>query len=149
MPVEEWDKIVRVNLRGTFLCCKYIGKEMVKRLGGTIINIASTAGMTGLACALAYCASKAGVVLLTKSIALEWARYNIHVNAIAPHYLETTLTKDIRSSGKAYNGLIQKISLKRFGNSSEIIGVVLLLSSCFSSYITGNVIVVDGGYLAQ
>jgi len=149
MFVEEWDRIIRINLRGTFLCCKYIGKEMVKNVGGTIINIASTAGMTGVARAPAYCASKAGVVLLTKSLALEWARYHIRVNAIAPHYLETHLTKDIRSSKKVYNGLIKKIPLKRFGSPSEIVGIVVLLSSSLSSYITGSVIVVDGGYLAQ
>jgi len=149
MPVEEWDKIIRINLRGTFLCCKYIGKHMIKRGGGTIVNIATTAGITGVPRAPAYCASKAGVILLTKSLALEWARYNIRVNAIAPHYLETELTKGLRNSEKAYRGLVKQIPLKRFGNPSEIIGAVLLLSSNASSYITGTVIVIDGGYLAQ
>ncbi|MBW1674938.1 MAG: SDR family oxidoreductase, partial [Deltaproteobacteria bacterium] len=149
MPVEEWDKIIRINLRGTFLCCKYIGKHMIKRGGGTIVNIATTAGITGVPRAPAYCASKAGVILLTKSLALEWARYNIRVNAIAPHYLETELTNGLRNSEKAYRGLVKQIPLKRFGNPSEIIGAVLLLSSNASSYITGTVIVVDGGYLAQ
>lgn len=149
MPVEEWDKIIRINLRGTFLCCKYIGKQMIKRGSGTIINIATTAGITGVPRAPAYCASKAGVILLTKSLAIEWARYNIRVNAIAPHYLETELTKGLRNSEKTYHGLVKQIPLKRFGNPSEIIGAVLLLSSNASSYITGSVIVIDGGYLAQ
>ena len=74
LPVDEWDRIIRVNLRGTFLCCKYIGTEMIKAGGGTIINIATSAGVTVVARAPAYCASKAGVILLTKSLALEWAR---------------------------------------------------------------------------
>lgn len=149
LPVDEWDRIIRVNLRGTFLCCKHIGKQMIKNNGGSIINVATTAGITGVARAPAYCASKAGVILLTKSLALEWARYNVRVNAISPHYLETELTKELRGSGKIYRGLIKEIPLKRFGQPSEMLGVVLLLASDSSSYMTGSVIVADGGYLAR
>ena len=149
LPVEEWDKIIRVNLKGTFLCCKYIGKQMIESGGGSIINISTTAGITGVSRAPAYCASKAGVVLLTKSLALEWAKYHIRVNAIAPHYLETELTEGLRASEKVYDGLIKQIPMKRFGKPEDIIGAVLLLSSPASSYITGSVIVVDGGFLAQ
>jgi NAD(P)-dependent dehydrogenase (short-subunit alcohol dehydrogenase family) len=149
LPVDEWDRIIRVNLRGTFLCCKYIGRQMIKNGGGSIINIATTAGITGVARAPAYCASKAGVILLTKSLSLEWARYRVRVNAISPHYLETELTKDLRGSEKIYDGLIKEIPLKRFGKPSEMLGVVLLLASDASSYITGSVLVVDGGYLAR
>ena len=98
LPIEEWDKIIAVNLRGTFLCCKHVGKQMIRSGSGSIINISTTAGMTGVPRAPAYCASKAGIILLTKSLALEWARYNIRVNAIAPHYLETELTKGLRAS---------------------------------------------------
>jgi len=148
-PVEEWDRVIRVNLRGTFLCSKYVGKQMIGKGGGTIINIASTAGFTGVPRAPAYCASKAGVILLTKSLALEWAKHNIRINAIAPHYLETELTKGIRTSEKVYDGLMRQIPMKRFGKIEEIIGTVLLLSSSASSYITGSVIVIDGGFLAQ
>jgi len=148
-PVEEWDRVIRVNLRGTFLCSKYVGKKMIGKGDGTIINIASTAGFTGVPRAPAYCASKAGVILLTKSLALEWAKYNIRVNAIAPHYLETELTKGLRTSEKVYDGLVRQIPMKRFGKTEEIIGTVLLLSSSASSYITGSVIVIDGGFLAQ
>lgn len=149
LPIEEWDKIIRVNLRGTFLCCKYVGKQMIKSGGGKIINISTTAGITGVSRAPGYCASKAGIILLTKSLALEWARYDVHVNAIAPHYLETDLTKGLRASDKVYSGLSKQIPLNRFGKTSEVIGAVLLLSSNASSYITGTVIVVDGGFLAQ
>jgi len=149
LPIEEWDKIIRVNLRGTFLCCKYIGKQMIKNGGGNIINISTTAGITGVSRAPGYCASKAGIILLTKSLALEWARYNIHVNTIAPHYLETEMTKGLRASDKIYNGLSKQIPLNRFGKTSEVIGAVLLLSSNASSYMTGTIIVIDGGFLAQ
>ena len=147
--LEEWDRVIAVNLRGTFLCCKYIGGKMIKGGGGTIVNISSTAGITGVPRAPAYSASKAGVILLTKSLALEWARYNIRVNAIAPHYLETALSEGLKTSEKAYNGLLRQIPLKRFGKTSEIVGAVLFLASGASSYMTGSVVVADGGYLAQ
>jgi NAD(P)-dependent dehydrogenase (short-subunit alcohol dehydrogenase family) len=149
LPIEEWDKIIAVNLRGTFLCCKHVGKQMIRSGGGSIINISTTAGMTGVPRAPAYCASKAGIILLTKSLALEWVRYNIRVNAIAPHYLETELTKGLRASEKVYDGLVKQIPMRRFAKSGEVVGTVLFLSSPASSYITGTVIVVDGGFLAQ
>jgi len=149
LPVEEWDHVVNINLRGTFLCCKYLGKLMIDNGGGNIVNIASTAGIAGVPRAPAYCASKAGVILLTKSLALEWAQHNIRVNAIAPHYLETELTRSLRHSEKVYSALIKQIPLKRMGKASELIGAVLFLSSDTSSYVTGAVLPVDGGYLAQ
>jgi 3-oxoacyl-[acyl-carrier protein] reductase len=148
-PVEEWDKIIRVNLRGTFLCSKYVGKEMIGSRHGSIINISTTAGISGVPRAPAYCASKAGIILLTKSLALEWAQYGIRVNAIAPHYLETDLTRGLRASEKVFDGLIKEIPMSRFGKPEEIIGAILFLSSQASSYVTGEVIVVDGGYLAH
>jgi NAD(P)-dependent dehydrogenase (short-subunit alcohol dehydrogenase family) len=149
LPIEEWDKIIAVNLRGTFLCCKHVGKQMIRSGGGSIINISTTAGMTGVPRAPAYCASKAGIILLTKSLALEWVRYNIRVNAIAPHYLETELTKGLRASEKVYDGIVKQIPMRRFAKPAEVVGTVLFLSSPASSYITGTVIVVDGGFLAQ
>jgi NAD(P)-dependent dehydrogenase (short-subunit alcohol dehydrogenase family) len=149
LPVGEWDRILAVNLRGTFLCCKHVGKQMIGSGSGSIINIASTAGMTGVVRAPAYCASKAGTILLTKSLALEWARYHIRVNAIAPHYLETELTKGLRTSEKIYDGLVRQIPMRRFAKPAEVVGTVVHLSSPASSYITGTVIVVDGGFLAQ
>lgn len=143
----EWDTIIGINLTGTFLCCKHIGKAMIAG-GGSIINIATTAGITGVARAPAYAASKAGVILLTKSLALEWARYNIRVNAVAPHYLETPLTDGLRASDKIYASLVKQIPMGRFGKPAEITGAVLFLASQASSYTTGSVIFADGGYLA-
>jgi NAD(P)-dependent dehydrogenase (short-subunit alcohol dehydrogenase family) len=149
LPVGEWEKILAVNLTGTFLCCKHVGAQMIASGGGSIINISSTAAINGVTRAPAYCASKAGVILLTKSLALEWARYNIRVNAVAPHYLETELTKGLRASEKVYDGLVKQIPMRRFAQPAEVVGTVLLLSSPASSYMTGSVVVVDGGYLSQ
>ncbi|UCB50577.1 MAG: 3-oxoacyl-ACP reductase FabG [Deltaproteobacteria bacterium] len=149
LPMKEWDQVMGINLRGTFLCCKYVGGSMIKTGGGNIVNIASTAGITGVPRATAYCASKAGVILLTKSLALEWAQYDIRVNAIAPHYLETELTKGLRDSDKVYDALTKQIPLKRFGKTWELVGAAIFLASDTSSYVTGAVIPVDGGYLAQ
>jgi len=146
---REWNSIMGPNLTGTFLVCKHIGKAMIQSGGGNIINIASTAGITGVPRAPAYCASKAGVILLTKSLALEWARYQVRVNAVAPHYLETPLTAELRASQKVYAGLRKQIPMGRFGQPSEMVGAVLLLASQAGAYMTGTVIVADGGYLAQ
>jgi NAD(P)-dependent dehydrogenase (short-subunit alcohol dehydrogenase family) len=144
----KWDSIIGINLTGTFLCCKHIGKEMISA-GGSIVNIASTAGVTGVTRAPAYAASKAGVILLTKSLALEWAKYDIRVNAVAPHYLETSLTEGLRASEKVYAGLLKQIPMGRFAKPSEMVGAVLFLASRAASYMTGTVLVADGGYLAQ
>ena len=149
LPVAEWDRIVEINLRGTFLCCKHIGKSMIRDGGGNIVNIASTAGITGVPRAPAYCVSKSGVILLAKSLALEWARYHIRVNAIAPHYLETDLTEGLRASDRVHQALVKQIPLRRFGKTSEVVGAVVYLTSEASSFTTGAVIPVDGGYLAQ
>ena len=145
----EWDAIIGTNLTGTFLCCKHIGKGMCDSGGGSIINIASTAGITGVTRAPAYAASKAGVILLTKSLAIEWAKYDIRVNAVAPHYLETALTEGLRASEKVHAGLIKQIPMGRFAKPSEMVGAVLFLASRAANYMTGTVIVADGGYLAQ
>jgi NAD(P)-dependent dehydrogenase (short-subunit alcohol dehydrogenase family) len=147
--VDEWDRVIKVNLRGTFLCSRYTGKLMIETGGGNIINIASTAGFNGIARAPAYCASKAGVISLTKSLAVEWAKYNVRVNAIAPHYLETEATKGLRMNDKVFDLIVKQIPLRRFAGPSEVLGTVLLLASPAASYITGSVIVVDGGFLAQ
>ena len=149
LPKTDWEAIIGINLTGTFLVCKHVGKIMIDGGGGSIVNIATTAGITGVPRAPAYCASKAGVILLTKSLALEWARYHIRVNAVAPHYLETPLTEGLRASEKVYAGLVKQIPMGRFGKPSEIAGAVLFLASQASTYTTGTVIVADGGYLAQ
>jgi NAD(P)-dependent dehydrogenase (short-subunit alcohol dehydrogenase family) len=147
--LREWQTIMDVNLTGTFLCCREVGRQMIKQGGGSIINIASTAGFNGIPRAAAYCASKAGIILLTKSLAVEWAGKNVRVNALAPHYIETDLTRTLRESAKVYEGIVRQIPLKRFAKPEELIGTILLLASPASSYLTGSIIPVDGGFLAQ
>ena len=147
-PADEWDRIIQVNLRGVFLCCRRAGR-MMQNHGGSIVNISSTAGSTGVPRAAAYSASKAGVNLLTKSLALEWAPHNIRVNAVAPHYLETDMSRGLRDSGDVYQKIINQIPLRRFGKPSEIVAAVVLLASAAGGYITGEVLAVDGGYLAR
>ena len=120
---------------------------MIKSGGGSIINIASSGGIKGVPRAPAYCASKAGVILLTKSLALEWARYNIRVNAVAPHYMETDMTKGLMASEKVHSALVNQIPMRRFAKPEEVVGSVLFLSSPAASYITGTVVAVDGGCL--
>lgn len=149
LPRSEWESIIGVNQTGTFFCCKHIGKKMISSGGGSIINISSTAGVTGVTRAPAYAASKAGVILLTKSLALEWARHGIRVNAVAPHYLETSLTEGLRDSEKVYAGLIKQIPMGRFAKPSEMVGAAMFLASRAAGYMTGTVIVADGGYLAR
>lgn len=146
---EEWDRVMDINLKGTFLCCKTMGKAMIDAGCGSIVNIASTAGITGIPRAPAYCASKAGIILLTKSLALEWARHNIRVNAVAPHYLATDLTKELTESEKIHAALVKQVPLGRLGKPSEVFGAVLYLSSGASTFTTGAVVPVDGGYLAK
>ena len=150
LPVKEWDSIIQTNLRGTFLCSKHVGREMINSGGGTIINIATTAGITGISRAPAYSASKAGIILFTKCLALEWARYNIRVNAVAPHYLDTDMTLNLRTAPEVYSKEVKKIPMRRFGKLSEVVGCVLMLAATeASSYITGAVIPIDGGFLAH
>ena len=148
LSVAEWDRTMAVNLRGTFLCCRAVGRMMIAAGGGAIVNIASTAGMSGVPRAPAYCASKAGVILLTRSLALEWARHHVRVNAVAPHYLETELTDTLRQSEKVYRGLVRRIPLRRFGKPPEIAATVMFAASPAAAYMTGSVLTVDGGYLA-
>lgn len=148
-PVEEWDRVVQVNLRGTFLCSKYAGKLMIETGGGNIINIASTAGFHGIARAPAYAASKAGVISLTKSLAVEWAKHNVRVNAVAPHYLKTDAIKGVRTHDTVFEQIVRQIPLRRIAEPKEVLGAIMLLASPAASYITGSVMVVDGGFLAR
>ena len=148
MPKEEWDKIIKVNLTGVFLCTQRTGKEMIKQRKGSIINISSMSGLivNRPQPQLHYNVSKAGVIMLTKSFAAEWAKYNIRVNAIAPGYMRTPLVDKVYPKyGKDW---VKYIPIGRIGEPSEIKGPALFLASKASSYTTGSVLVMDGGYTA-
>jgi len=146
MEKEEWDRVVEVNLSGVFICAQVVGREMIKQKKGNIINISSMSGLivNRPQPQIHYNTSKAGVIMITKSLAGEWAKYNIRVNAIAPGYMRTPLVdKVFPKYGKDWSSLIP---MKRIGDPSEIKGPALFLASKASSYVTGSVLVMDGGY---
>ena len=144
---EEWDKIININLKGTFLFCQEVGRVMVSRKKGKIINVASTGALIALELRGPYCAAKGGISQLTKVLALEWAPFNINVNAIAPGPMLTPLTRQLLKEGtEQYKKHLNKVPLGRFGIPEDLSGIVVLLASSASDYITGQTIFVDGGY---
>lgn len=145
---EEWDRIIDINLKGTFLCAKAVGKEMVKQRKGKVINVSSTLGSVALAGRSAYASSKGGVIQFTKALAVEWAPYNIHVNAICPGPFETEMNKASRDDPEIYKFFAGKVPLGRWGKPEEIAGTVIYLASEASSFVTGATIYIDGGWTA-
>ena len=148
MTLNEWEDVVKVNLTGTFLLCQAVGKVMIQRGGGKIINMASVGGVVGFPRQVAYCVTKGGILQLTKVLAIEWARYNIQVNSIGPAYLETELTKGMRESKVISENLLRRTPMGRFGKPEEVIGAAIYLASEASSFVTGQTLFVDGGWLA-
>ena len=146
--LKEWEEIVRVNLTGTFLFCQAAGKVMIQQRGGKIINMVSVGAVVGFPRQIAYCATKGGILQMTKVLAVEWTRYNIQVNAIGPAYLETELTKGMRASKVISENLLGRTPMGRFGRPEEIVGAAIYLASDASSYVTGQTLFVDGGWLA-
>ena len=148
MPEEEWDRILGVNLKGYFLATQAIGQHMFKAKSGRIINISSAMGSYPLPYLTHYAASKGGIDAMTKSLAQEWANRGITVNAIAPSYFETDMTEGSRENEHANALIMQNTPLKRYGKVEELIGLVVYLCCDNSSYMTGAVIPLDGGWSA-
>jgi 3-oxoacyl-[acyl-carrier protein] reductase len=143
MKPEDWQKVIEINLGGCFNCCKAILKTMTSKKWGRIINISSVVGITGNFGQSNYAASKAGIIGFTKSLAKEVAKRNITVNAIAPGFIETEMTASL--SDEIKESYIQQIPMRRMGKPEEIAHIVSFLASEEASYITGQVITVDGG----
>ena len=159
MRLEDWNKVIETNLTGTFLCAQAVGKVMIrqgrgdngagKNSAGKIINIASVAGLGGAPAelpAIGYHASKGGVISFTKDLACKWASHNIQVNAIAPGWFPTHMSNRVLEHHEAL--FLSHIPLRRFGNEHDLKGAAVFLASAASNYVTGHVLVVDGGQSA-
>jgi NAD(P)-dependent dehydrogenase (short-subunit alcohol dehydrogenase family) len=148
MIEDDWKKILNINLTGEFLCAQAVGNQMIKQKQGRIINIASVAGILGSAQSAAYSASKAGVILLTKTLAVEWGKYGINVNAICPGIFLTDMTDSYMKDPGFVQMVKTRIPLGRYAHPEELMGAVVFLASNASTYVTGHMLVVDGGWTA-
>ncbi|MBU9672467.1 SDR family oxidoreductase [Planococcus sp. CP5-4] len=151
MPLEAWNKVMAVNVTGTFLMSQAVGEVMIQKNSGKIINIASVAGLGGidpqLMDAIGYNTSKGAVITFTKDLAAKWGRHNIKVNAIAPGFFPTKMSKDVMKHGE--EGLLARTPLNRFGTDEDLKGAALFLAAKASDYVTGDVVMVDGGMHAM
>ena len=149
-PLEEWRWIIDVNLIGLYSCCRAVGRVMLGQKRGSIINMASFAAMAGLGRGnTAYTASKGGVAALTRELAIEWAPHGIRVNALAPCQMRTPIINALLSDPALMERLVAKIPLGRIGEPDDLVGPAIFLASDASRMVTGHVLAVDGGYLAQ
>jgi NAD(P)-dependent dehydrogenase (short-subunit alcohol dehydrogenase family) len=149
MPEEEWTAILDTNLTGTLRACQVFGKHMLERGYGRIVNIASLNSFVALNEVAAYAASKAGVVSLTRSLAVEWSKLGVTVNAIAPGVFRTELNAQLLDSTARGQELLMRTPMGRFGKTEELVGAVIYLASDAASFVTGQTLVVDGGFLAS
>jgi len=145
---EEWDSLMEVNLKGVFFSCQAVGIKMIEQRYGKIINISSTFGVVGHPQRAAYCASKGGVTLLTKALALEWAPLGINVNAIAPTIIRTPSREVRLQVPEILQQTLSRIPMGRIGEPEDVVGATVFLASSASDFITGTVLLVDGGWTA-
>ena len=145
-PIDEWQQVMDINTRGTFLTCQAVGRVMIKQGSGKIINVSSVRGRYGLPAGYAaYCASKGAVDTLTRTLACEWAKHNVLVNAVAPTVVETDLTRAALADPAFANQMKSRIPLGKWAMPDDIVGATVFFSSKASDFITGQVLYIDGG----
>ena len=148
-PAAEWDRVLNVNLRSIFLLCQKVAPVMVEQGGGKIVNTASLCAEIGVPLTAAYSAAKGGLKQLTKVLAVEWGRFGINVNAIGPGYIRTEMTEPLFRNPRRYRGVLDRVAIPRWGTPEDLKGAVVFLASAASDYVTGQVLYVDGGWLAK
>jgi NAD(P)-dependent dehydrogenase (short-subunit alcohol dehydrogenase family) len=149
LPEEEWTNIINTNLTGTLRACQVFGRAMLERGYGRIVNIASLNSFVALSEVAAYAASKAGVASLTRSLAVEWSKKGVTVNAVAPGVFRTDLNAQLLDSTPRGQELLMRTPMGRFGKTEELVGAVVYLASDSASFVTGQILVVDGGFLSS
>lgn len=146
---EAWDTVMNLNIKGAFFCAQAVGKVMIKQGKGKIINTASLLSAIGGPKAVAYAAAKGGIAQITRCMAVEWSKYNINVNAIAPGYFRTPLTQPLQDDPERSAKILSRIPMGRWGEPDDLKGIAVFLASEASDYVTGQVIFVDGGWMAS
>ena len=145
---QDWDRVLDVNLKGVFFCSQAVARGMIQQKSGKIVNVASQNGVIGYYNRAAYCSSKAGVVNLTRVLAIEWASRSINVNAIGPTFVRTPLTEKLFQEESFKREILSRIPLGRLGKPEDVVGAVVFLSSPAADLITGHTLLVDGGWTA-
>lgn len=148
-PAEEWDRVININLNAAVYCTQLVGRSMLEHGYGKVINLASMNSFVAAQRVGAYVASKGAIAQITKAFANEWGGRGVRVNAIAPGYIRTDMTQALQQDETAYQDILKKIPLGRWGTPDDLVGPVLLLASDASDYINGAVIPIDGGYLTR
>jgi NAD(P)-dependent dehydrogenase (short-subunit alcohol dehydrogenase family) len=145
-PIHEWQQVMDINARGTFLCCQAVGRVMIKQNSGKIINVSSVRGRYGLPAGYAaYCPSKGAVDTLTRTLACEWAKYNVLVNAVAPTVVETELTKELLADPEYAKTMKARIPMGRWALTEDVVGPTIFFASDAANFVTGQVLYIDGG----